>query len=253
MQVSAPEQIPATAHRRRRQRGYEIIEFGLMAILFVPLFMGMFVIGMNLIKSLQASLLIRDLGDIAIHGGDFSSSQMQLLAQRLGNSLNLQFPAFGSGVTNMQTNTAASGDGIVWITQIMYVGPTTGTQCGTVGAANCTNHDSFVYTSQVVFGSSTVNTAHPSALGSAAGNGATFAGGGGGTVINYLTDSHAKLPAAAQTAMTNVWQTTNNGQSPLIDGQTVYISEGFFQTPSLSLGNTGSTGISQGVYAINYF
>ena len=243
----------ATQHRRKKQRGYEIIEFGLMAILFIPLFMGMFVIGMNLIKSLQASLLIRDLGDIAIHGGDFSSSQMQLLAQRLGNSLNVQIPAFGTGVTNLQTNTAAAGDGIIWITEIMYVGPTNGTQCGTVGAANCTNHDSFVYISQDVFGSSTVNTAHPSTLGSAAGNGATFAGGGGGTVLNYLTDTHAKLPNSAQTAMSAVWQTTANGQQPLIDGQVVYISEGFFQTPTFSLGNTGSTGISNGIYARSFF
>jgi hypothetical protein len=210
-----------------------------MALLYVPLFMGMFVVGMNLIKALQASLLIRDLGDIAIHGGDFSSNQMQLLAQRLGNSLNIQIPAFGTGVTNMQTNTAASGDGIIWMTEVMYVGPTTGTQCATVGAGNCTNHDSFVYISQVVFGSSTVNTAHPS--------------GASGTVLNYLTSSGAKLPTAAQTTMTSIWQTTNNGQADLTDGQVVYISEGYFQTPTLTLGNTGTDGVSQGVYARTFF
>jgi hypothetical protein len=237
---------PVTSKRRRRQRGQEIIEFGLMAILFVPLFLGMFVVGMNLIKSLQASLLVRDLGSIFIHGGDFSAYTMQQLAQRLGNSLNLQMPAFAG---NQQTNTGANGDGIVWITQILYVGPTTGTLCSSVGASNCTNANSFVYFSQVVFGSSTVNTAHPSTLGSAAGNGVTFAGGGGGTVLNYLTDSHAKLPAAAQTAMANVWQTSANGQAPLIDGQVVYIAEGYFQTPSLTLGSF----TSNGVYARSFF
>ena len=221
-----------------------------------PFFIGIFVVGMNLIKSNQASLLIRDLGDIAIHGGDFSSYQMQQLAQRLGNSLNLQFPAFGSGVTNKQTNTGANGDGIVWMTQIMYVGPTAGAQCSTVGASNCTNANSFVYVSQVVFGSSAVNTARPSTLGSAAGNGCTFANSGSsGSVLNYLTDAHAKLPSAAQTAMTNVWQTVNltEGNAALTDGQVVYISEGYFQTPTLTLGNTGTPGISQGVYAISYF
>lgn len=262
--MSEPAPVPDTAApspaiavrrpRRRRQSGYEIIEFGLMAILYVPLFMGMFVVGMNLIKSLQASLLIRDLGDIAIHGGDFSSYQMQQLAQRLGNSLNIQIPAFGTGVTNKQTNTAASGDGIIWMTEVMYVGPTTGAQCATVGAGNCTNHDSFVYISQVVFGSSTVNTAHPSQFGSAAGNGASFANSGAsGTVLNYLTSAGAKLPTAAQTTMTNIWQTTANGQADLTDGQVVYISEGYFQTPTLTLGNTGTDGVSNGVYARTFF
>jgi hypothetical protein len=253
--TAAPSPVIAVRRpRRRRQSGYEIIEFGLMAILYVPLFMGMFVVGMNLIKSLQASLLIRDLGNIAIHGGDFSSSQMQLLAQRLGNSLNIQIPAFGSGITNMQTNTAASGDGIIWMTEVMYVGPTTGAQCTTVGSGNCTNHDSFVYISQVVFGSSTVNAAHPSQFGSAAGNGASFANSGAsGSVLNYLTSAGAKLPTAAQATMTTIWQTTNNGQQSLTDGQVVYISEGYFQTPTLTLGNTGTDGVSQGVYARSFF
>ena len=40
--------------RRRRQGGQEILEFGIMAILFVPIMMGMFDTGMNLVKSLQA-------------------------------------------------------------------------------------------------------------------------------------------------------------------------------------------------------
>jgi len=256
--TSRPQPLaPVRRKRRRTQRGFEIIEFALIAILFVPLFMGMFVVGMNLITSLQVSLLVRDAGDIMIHGGDFSTYQMQQLAQRLGNSLSLQFPAFGTGIANMQTNTGTSGNGIMWMTEIMYVGPTTGTMCSSVGASNCTNANSFVYLSQVVFGSSTVNTARPSQLGSAAANGASFVSTGtgsySGTVLNYLTDSHAKLPSAAQTAMTNLWQTTNNGATPLTDGQVVYISEGYFQTPSLTVGNTGTSGVSNGVYAINFF
>ena len=37
--------------------------------------------------------------------------------------------------------------------------------------------------------------------------------------------------------MSSLWQTTSNGQTPLTDGQVVYVVEGYFQTPSLSLGS----------------
>jgi hypothetical protein len=49
--------------------------------------------------------------------------------------------------------------------------------------------------------------------------------------------------------MNTLWQTTANGQQPLLDGQVVYVAEGFFQTPSLSLGNN----TSKGVYARSFF
>ena len=49
--------------------------------------------------------------------------------------------------------------------------------------------------------------------------------------------------------MANLFQVNTNGQAPLVDGQVVYAVEGFFQTPSLSLG----TFTSQGVYARSFF
>lgn len=208
--------------RRKRQNGQEIVEFALVALLFVPMMLGTFVVGMSLVKSLQASQAVRDLGNIYIHGGDFSSYSMQQLAQRLATGLNLQFPTFGSGITNVQKNTGTNGDGVIWATQLMYVGPTTGAQCTVVGAANCTNHDSFVYTEQVIFGNSSVAAAHPNSLGDATANGATV--NSGGIVQNPVTDAAAKLPAAAQTKMTNLWQTTANGQTALTDWVVVYVA-----------------------------
>jgi hypothetical protein len=237
--------------RRFRQRGQEIIEFGLVSLFFVPLIMGTFVTGMNLIKSLQANLVVRDLGNIYIHGGDFSSYSLQQLAQRLGVGLNLQMPAFGSGIANLQTNTGASGDGMVWVTQIMYIGANTDPICvATIAAGHaCNNQNSFVYTQQVVFGSSTVATAHPNSFGNAATNGVTFGAGGAGIVLNYAWDSTAKLPGNAQTTMANFFKVSTNGEAPLVDGQVVYTVEGFFQTPGFSIGNT----TSQGVYARSFF
>jgi len=239
-----------TRRRRLREGGQEIIEFGMVSLFFVPLLLGTFVTGMNLIKSLQGNLLVRDLGNIYIHGGDFSSYPLQQLAQRLGVGLNLQMPAFGAG-TNLQTNTGTSGDGMIWVSQIMYIGANTDPICvATIAAGHtCANQNSFVYTQQVLFGNSTVASAHPNSLGNAATNGVTFGAGGAGMVLNYAWDSTAKLPVNAQTTMANFFAVSTNGQAPLVDGQVVYAVEGFFQTPSFTLGNFSS----KGVYARSFF
>jgi hypothetical protein len=110
----------ATAGRKKRQSGQEILEFALMATFLVPMLLGTFVVGTSIIKNLQANQVVRDLDNIYIHGGDFSTYSMQQLAQRLGQGLNIQFPAFGSGVNNSQSNTGSSGDGLIWVSQVMY-------------------------------------------------------------------------------------------------------------------------------------
>jgi hypothetical protein len=236
--------------RRARQGGQEIMEFGLVAMFFVPLILGTFVAGMGLIKSIQANMVVRDMGNIYIHGGDFSTYPMQQLAQDLGVGLNLQMPTFASG-TNLQTNTGTSGDGMVWVTQIMYIGANTDPICvATIAAGHaCANQNSFVYTQQILFGNSNVATAHPNALGNAATNSVTFGAGGAGMVLNYAWDSTAKLPSGAQAVMASLFKVSTNGQTPLVDGQVVYAVEGFFQTPSLTLGSF----TSQGVYARSFF
>jgi TadE-like protein len=233
--------------RRMRQHGQEIVEFALVALMFVPVLLGTFVVGMSLVVNLQASQAVRDLGNIYIHGGDFSAYSMQQLAQKLSIGLNLQFPTFGSGITNVQKNMGTNGDGVIWITQITYVGPTTGAQCTVVGAGNCTNHDSFVYTQQVIFGSSTVAAANPNSLGDATANGAAL--NSGGIVQNPVTDPNAKLPSAAQTSMTNLWQVNTNGRAPLTDGVVVYVAEAYFRTPNLTI----SSYTSKGIFARSFF
>jgi len=235
------KKIPVPQHRRR-EKGQEIIEFAFVALLFAPMFLGMFVIGMNLIFSIQANNMVRNLGDLYIHGADFSTYPYQQLAQRMGTGLNLRMPSFSG---NLQTNTGATGDGIIWITQAMYVGATTDPNCVAVGASNCTNHDSFVFMQRVVFGNSNISAQHVSSMGDP--SGATLSSQG--SVSNPVTDVKAKLPAAGQAAMVALWQTTANGQAPLADGQVFYAAEGFFQTPSLSLG----TNVSQGVSVRSFF
>jgi hypothetical protein len=236
------------AHRRLlRQKGQsEMMMFGMLVLfVYIPIFMGMFIIGMNLVFNIQANTVARDLDNMYIHGTDFSTSAAQALAVQIAGGLNLQAPTFGSGTTNLATNTGTSGNGIVWLTQIMYIGSTSGNQCSSVLPATCTNANSFVYTQQIIFGNSSLTTQKNTTMGSP--TGATISAAG--VVSNYVTDAHAALGSVPQAAMTALWQTASNGQANLTDGQVAYVVETFFQTPQLTLGIYKSNG----VYARYFF
>ncbi len=232
-----------------------MISFGLLTLfIYLPLFLFMFVIGMNLIFSIQANTLARDMDNMYIHGTDFSSYNGQLLAQTIAGGLSLQFPNIGTG-NNAATNTGSSGNGLVWVTQIMYVGATTDNLCQSILPATCTNANSFVYTQQIIFGNSNLTSQKNTTMGSP--TGATLSSSG--VVSNPITDAHAALGATPEAAMTNLWLTTSNGQTSLIDGQVVYVVECFFQTPQLNFGNYGINSAlsynfnSSGVYARYFF
>jgi hypothetical protein len=232
--------------RKRRQSGHEIMEFALSAILLIPIFLGMFNVGMNLIRSIEVQSVTRDLDDLYIHGADFSSYSYQLLAQTLATGMNLQFPAFTGTPTNTNqaSNLGTTGDGIVWVSQVEWIGGTTAPNCVAVGASNCTNTNSFVFTQRIVFGNSSLTSQKTSNLGTPTGETLSTSG----EVANPVTDATAQLPSAGQTYMQSLWQTSANGQQSLIDGQTIYVVECFFQTPNISISSTGGK-----VYAIYFF
>jgi hypothetical protein len=237
----------ATARRKKTQSGQEILEFALVAVLFMPMFLGAFVVGMNLIRSIQANQVCRDLDSMFIHGGDFSTYAMQQEAQRLAQGLNLQIGASYPG--NAQANTGNSGNGIVTVTQIMYIGSTTSTSCVAVGASNCLNHDSFVYTQQIQFGNGSLANANTVTVGTCP----MAIVNSSGIVQNYITDSRAALAGSAQSNMKSLWQTsglvTAGTASALTDQQVIYVVEGYFQSPDLGVGALAGNG----VYARYFF
>ena len=66
---------------RRRRSGQELLEFGLLLTVLVPLLLGTFVTGLSLVRSVQTNQMGRDLTDMYIHGADFSTYPMQQVAQ----------------------------------------------------------------------------------------------------------------------------------------------------------------------------
>ena len=233
----------ATARRRRAQSGQEILEFGLVAVLLVPMLIGAFVVGMNLIRSIQCNQVCRDLDSMYIHGGDFSTYPLQQEASKLAQGLNLQVGASFAG--NEQSNTGNAGNGIVTVTQIMWIGGTTSANCIAVGASNYTNQSSFVYTQQIQFGNGTLANANAVTLGQCP----AAVMNSSGIVQNYVTDSRAEIAGAAQTNLQSLWQVGDGTTTPLTDGQVVYIVETYFQSPDLSVGSLAGNG----VYARYFF
>ena len=228
--------------RRARQSGNEIIEFGLMMIMLTPMMMGSFVLGMNLIKSNTANSVTSQLGDMYIHGADFTTYPMQQMAQRMSTGLNL---AIGSSFTgNNRNNTGnTTGDGRVIVSQIMYIGGPTSASClAVVSPATCANQSKFVYLEYSQFGNSAVS--FTSTIGPP---NASISINSQGKVSNWVTDTNAQLPTAAQTAMSAIWQTNAAGRTPLVDQQVVYVVESFFRTPSLTLGME-----SPGIYSRSF-
>lgn len=237
--------IPAGSRRRKaRQRGTEILEFALVALLYIPLLMGTFITGMNVIRSIQANYVTRDMADMYIHGADFSTYSMQTVAQRLASGMGLDIGSSFTG--NLADNSANNGTGLVWVSQLMWIGDETDPNCVSVAPDDCTNANSFVFTQRILFGNGTLVSERPSTLGDP-----TISTASNGTIAltDAITDAGAAVPGQYQTDLQSLWQTTNNGQSPLVDGQIVYVVEAYFHSPDLNLGSYPG----RGVYARWFF
>jgi hypothetical protein len=219
--------IPCSPGRSRRQRGNEIIEFAILSVFLVPLFIWMFVNGMNLLRFIQTTQISRDIGALYIHGVDFTTYEAQQVAARLaqGYVLNVGSSYAGSN----PSNDANGGNAWVVLSEILYVGSTS---CASLPSnVTCTNLNKYVFLQRLDFGNSGVLfNGNPVQSGIGNPTGATI--NSGGYVLNYLTDSKA------QAAGFGSFMTTQ-----LTDGQTAYVVETFFADPVLNFSSYPSGGI----------
>jgi hypothetical protein len=235
----------AAPRRKRLQGGQEIIEFVLVCMVLGPALVASFVTGMSLLVTVQSKNVVRDLANLYIHGTDYSQYSSQQLAQRLAKGLNLNIGAAFSG--SQQSNLQASGGGVIIVTELEYIGSNTAPSCVAVAPTAC-NHDSFVFVQRVVFGASSLYTAHPSMVGDYTASTGCGAIANNGGVPSPVTNTCAKLSSAAQSAMTNTWN-SNSNQTALQDGQVIYMVEGYFDTSWVSFGSF----TNNGVYSVYYF
>ncbi len=213
-----------SGRRSHSERGSEIIEFALLASLLIPLLLWVFVSGMNLIRMIEASQVCRDVGNLYIHGVDYTTYAAQQTATRLATGFGMQIGSSFTG--NNNANDGNAGNGWMVLSQIMYVGSTA---CATLPSGTaCTNQGKYVFLQYIDVGNKSLTFSGrsvSSALGTPTATINSY-----GYVQNYLTDSGAVASGAANLIT-------------LADTQVAYVSETFFASPDLGLASYPGGGV----------
>jgi hypothetical protein len=218
------------SRRRSRQRGYEILEFGLVAIMLVPAFLWVFINGMNMIRLIQCNQICRDIGNLYMEGVDFTTYQAQTLAQTLAQGYGLQIGSSYSG--NNPTNDSNSGNGLIILSEVMYVGTSA---CSALPTnTTCTNSGKYVYVMRQDFGNKALQI-NGITVASSIGTPSSATINSEGYVSNYLTDTNA-VATNAGTYIT------------LTDTEVAYVAETFFSSPTLDFSAFPGGGITSRVF-----
>jgi len=210
--------------RNRARRGNTIIEFGLVAIFLVPLFLGTINLGLNLGYNLQVSQIARDAGHMYVRQLDFSLDASKEVVVRM---------ASGMGMTK------TGGKGVVILTKVLYIGDD---QCAIGGLArgSCPNWGRAVMIQRHTIGDTSLKTSTigtpPANLILTATDATTGLKAGDILPANYLTQGSVITPA------------TEAMLPGMLAGETAFVVESYFKTPDWSL-KQNYTQTSEGVYA----
>jgi hypothetical protein len=193
--------------RRSNQKGASVIEFAFITLTLVPLLIGIGVIGVNLVRTLQTEQLARDAGHMFAREVDFSATGNQQILANIGSNLNL-------------SATPGSGNSVVILSSLTYVD---NAACALGGAVDshgnpngCTNFGKWVFTKRLTIGNSTVRS---SAIGTP--SGVTISSTGDISASDYVTKSGAVANFSAINPYSNVAGTVTG----LPSGQVLYLAE----------------------------
>ncbi len=202
-----------TRTRRASRRGNSLMEFGLVGIILVPLFLGTTNLGLNLGRSVQVQQLARDAGHMYVRQVDFSLVKNRKLLVRLGQNLGLQDSA---------------GPGVLIMSKIMLIGLE---QCAAGGMAGaCPNQGKPVIIERLTLGT---NNLKASVYGTPSGG---IVGPNGNIAMSdYLADASAVTAGFSPGLLTG-----------MLDGETAFLVETYFEFPEWFM-NTSYT--NKGIYA----
>ncbi len=217
-------QINLGGLRRRGRHGNTIVEFGLVAIFLVPLFLGTINLGLSLGYNLQVAQISRDAGHMYVRQLDFSLDASKEVVVRM---------ALGMGMTK------SAGNGIVILTKVLYLGDD---QCAAGGLTqgSCPNWGRAVIVQRHTIGDSSLKTSTigtpPAGLVLTGPDAASGLKMGDILPANYLTQG-SLITSATETLLPG-----------MLAGETAYIVESYFKTPDWSL-KQSYTETAEGVYA----
>lgn len=191
----APHSRERASSRRRRQRGGALVEAALVSsFLYVPLLIGLAVVGISTINRLQLDQLVRDVGIMHARGMDFSTPKGYQLFIMLTKGSPFQVP--GSPPTY---------NGTVIISTIRMVAAS---DCN-----NCSNVGQPVVTFRTVLGNPTLYASRfgrPNTVGS------------DGRIPSWTSDSSARATG---------FTTVLSGMQP---GDEAFVAEGYMMTPAIA-------------------
>jgi hypothetical protein len=197
---------------RDRRRGAAMLEFSLIMLLLVPLFLGSAGFGLNMLRSLEVVQLARDAGHMFARGSDFSQPGTKTILVTLGDDVGL-------------TTTAAASNAVVVLSAVTYIDKAMCAADGKVDAhgepLGCNNYTKWAFTKRLVIGNSNLRTSN---LGSPLQTGPSPVVIDGAGKIS-LHDQVTNAGDVAVFTGINPYAVVNGAVSGLPSGQLIYISE----------------------------
>jgi hypothetical protein len=138
------------------------------ALFWVPFFLGMWHLGIAMVRAIQVTQVCRDAAHMWAYGIDFSDTSNQAILTKVAQGLNI----------------TSTGSGVIIISTVTYVTATECTQNGLqANTSSCPNMNQDVITYQLVIGNSSIRS---SAFGTPASS--------NGSILpsTYLTDTRCR-------------------------------------------------------------
>jgi hypothetical protein len=191
--------------RGKSERGGSVIEFALSTSFWVPLLIGVCVMGFKLVEADRVQQIGRDTGHMYAYGTDFSQSGNQALAQRLATGYDL----------------SSTGNGVLIFSIIKMIGPNDCTVSGyvpsnqTPNTSNCPNLGSYVIAQRLYIGNTSLFSS-------------PF-----GTPSSGLLDSQGNTTLTQQVSNVGLQTSSFANVLTLSASQFTYLTEAFFQSTDL--------------------
>ncbi len=185
--------------RTTHQGGNAILEFAMVAPIFVVMLFGVFTTGMSISKSQQVASLAREAGGMFLRSVDFSVPANQAMLIRQAGSLGM---------------TADGGNGVIFLSAIKRIADSDCLAAG-VESRNCPNLGFLVVVKRQVVGNRSL---YQSAFGAPK----LIEADGTLLAAKYLMDPACQAPKFEALVS-------------LANGEIAYLAEAFFRTPQLDI------------------
>jgi hypothetical protein len=187
------------------QKGASSLEFALSTTFWVPLLIGVCVMGFKLVEADRVAEICRDTGHMYAYGTDFSQSGNISLAQRLASGYNL----------------TSTGNGELIFTIVKMIGANDCTVSGyvpsgqTPSTSNCPNLGQNVIAQRLYIGNTSIFSSN-------------F-----GTPSSSLLDSQGNTTLTAQVSNVALRTSSFSNVMTLTASQFTYMTEAYFQSTDL--------------------